>query len=117
MSTSTFTQFLSFVFSVALHPQRPQGLIVTGAQHVHLDFQHIHLDFHTAPELCEEVEGVLLGVEGVLLVYIITPGAPRDQRSSDIVGVKDFRHGQKALLEMGKDFTETEGPRSTKPSL
>ena len=72
--------------------------------------QHVHLDFHTPPELCEEVQGVLL-------VYIITPGAPRDQRSSDIVGVKDFRHGQKALLEMGKDFAETEGPRSTKPSL
>ena len=32
-------------FSVALHPQKPQGSSGRGAQNG-------HLDFHTAPELC-----------------------------------------------------------------
>ena len=49
-ATSTFTQLLSSAapsqFNVTLRPQRPYGLLGTGALEG-------RLDFHTAPELCQ----------------------------------------------------------------
>ena len=48
----------SFKFSIALRPQRPYGLLETGAQDV-------HLHFHTASELC--------GLSGLLTILWSVP--------------------------------------------
>ena len=74
-STSTFTHLLYSVlclqFSVALRPQRPYGLLGTGAQDV-------HLDFHTPSVLCSvsAVQCCFTSTETVRTIRDGSPGRP-----------------------------------------